>query len=204
MNLLTPTAGYKVSPALVAINTLAFLALAAMNFSFTQFSNESLYLLGANFSPSVEQGQWWRFLTSMFLHAGAAHFLFNSVSILFVGKIIEPLLGHLNFLGLYLMTGIAGSAASFVFNKDVISVGASGAIFGLFGIFIAILLSNIMHKDIRDQWLKSIGAILAINLAMGLIFPIDNSAHLGGLVSGVILGFAFIPAIKRRLRKAVQ
>ncbi len=204
MNLLTPTSGYKVSPALVAINVVVFIVLAVMNLSVTQFSPQSLYWLGANYSPWVDQGQWWRFITSMFLHFGVAHLLFNSVSLLFLGKIIEPLLGHINFIGLYLITGIAGSAASYVFNKGVVSAGASGAIFGLFGIFIAILLSNIMRKDIRDQWLKSIGAILAINLGMGLFLPVDNAAHIGGLVSGLILGFAFIPVIKRRLKKLLS
>jgi len=204
MNLLKPEPGYKVSPTLVAANILVFIAFSIANLSFTQFSPASMYWFGANFSNWVEQGQWWRFVSSLFLHFGPMHLIFNCVSILFLGRIIEPLLGYFNFGGLYFVTGIIASSASFTFNKDVFSAGASGAIFGLFGVFIAILLSNIIRKDLRDEWLKSVGTILVINLGMGFILPVDNAAHIGGLLSGLVLGFAFIPAIRRRLRRLLE
>lgn len=195
---LTPL--FFISPLLIGLNVLVFVAFSAMNLSFTQYSGESLYLFGANYSPWVEQGQWWRFLTSMFLHFGLTHLAFNCISLMFLGRIIEPLLGKVGFLIVYLTTGVAGSFASYVFNKEVFSAGASGAIFGLFGVFIAVLLGNLMPKATRDAWLKSVGAILAINLALGLLLPVDNAAHLGGLFSGFILGVTLIPLMKKRLR----
>jgi rhomboid protease GluP len=201
MQLWTPGPGFKISPAFAALNILVFLVLAAWNLSFTEYSPASLYWLGANFAPWVEQGQWWRFLTSMFLHFGLMHLLFNTVSLLFLGRILEPMLGYLPFATIYLLTGICGSAASYLFNDTVISAGASGGIFGLFGVFIAVLLTNIMRKDVRDEWLKSVGAILAINLGMGLFLPVDNAAHLGGLLTGFVLGVIMIPFIKKRLRQ---
>lgn len=201
MQLWTPGPGFKVSPVISGINILVFIVLAAWNLSLTQYSPASLYWLGANFASWVEQGQWWRFLTSMFLHFGIMHLLFNTVSLLFLGRILEPMLGHVPFALVYLITGITGSAASYLFNDAVVSAGASGAIFGLFGVFIAVLLTNIMRKEVRDEWLKSVGGILAINLGMGLFLPVDNAAHLGGLISGFILGVLMIPFIKKRLRQ---
>lgn len=200
MNLLMPAPGYKVSPALVLINIVVFLALAIMNLSLTDYSVQSLYWLGANFSPWVDQGQWWRLLSSLFLHFGLMHLLFNSVSLLFLGRFLEPLLGHTVFFVLFLVMGITASLTSYVFNKEVISAGASGAIFGLFGIFIVLLLSNLVEKRVRQEWLKSVGVILAINLGMGLILPVDNAAHLGGLFSGLVCGLLAMPWIKMRLK----
>jgi rhomboid protease GluP len=204
MKLWTPGPGFVVSPILAAVNVIIFLVLAGMNLSFSDFSIQSIYWLGANYSPWVEAGQWWRFVSSMFLHFGIMHLLFNSVSLLYLGRILEPNIGSIPFTIIYFVTGIAGSFASFTFNKDVYSAGASGAIFGLFGVFLAVLLSNIIRKDIRDEWLKSIGAILVINLGMGLLLPVDNAAHLGGLISGVVIGFAIVPMIKRKLRKRLH
>lgn len=200
MNLLKPAPGYKVSPALVAINVLVFIALAILNLSLTEYSIQSLYMLGANSSQWIDQGQWWRMVTSLFLHFGLMHLLFNSVSLLFLGRFLEPLLGHTVFLVLYLLMGIGASLTSYIFNKDVISAGASGAIFGLFGIFIVLMLTNLIERRVRQEWLKSIGVILAINLGMGLILPVDNAAHLGGLAAGLICGVLVMPWIRRRVR----
>ena len=83
MTLLTPAPGYKVSLVFAAINVVVFAVLSAMNLSLSDFSVKSIYWLGANYAPWVDQGQWWRFITSMFLHFGVMHLAFNSVSILF-------------------------------------------------------------------------------------------------------------------------
>jgi rhomboid protease GluP len=204
MKLWTAGPGFIISPILAACNIILFIILAGMNLSVTDFSYQSLYWLGANYSPWVDDGQWWRFVSSMFMHFGIMHLLFNTVSLLYLGRLLEPKIGSLPFTIIYFVTGIAGSFASYTFNKGVFSAGASGAIFGLFGLFIAILLSNIIRKDIRDQWLKSIGVIVIINLGMGLLLPVDNAAHLGGLISGIVIGFAVVPLIKRKIRRLQQ
>ncbi|WP_320824162.1 rhomboid family intramembrane serine protease [Reinekea sp.] len=193
--------GFRVTPALLILNLLMFLAVALVNGNFSQFSAQSLLMLGANYSSFVEQGQWWRFLTSMFLHLSLTHLVFNSASLFVLGRFIEPLLGSTAFLLVYLVSGLTGSLASYLFNPGVLSAGASGAIFGLFGIFLAVLLSNIVRPDLRKEWLKSVGAVLAINLGLGLFLPIDNSAHLGGLASGVVLGLILLPWMRSRLRR---
>jgi rhomboid protease GluP len=198
MLLWTPGPGFKVSPTLALINLIIFLILCVVNLSFSQFSSQSLLLLGANFHPLVEQGQWWRLLSSVFLHLSIAHLVFNCISLLFLGRLLEPILGYGKFLLVYLTTGILAGLASFWFNDHVISAGASGAIFGLFGIFITLLLSNIFPPRLRNYWLKSIGGILVLNLAMGLFLPIDNAAHIGGLISGILAGFFILPTIKKQ------
>ncbi|MEJ2066046.1 MAG: rhomboid family intramembrane serine protease [Reinekea sp.] len=186
MNLLIPTKGYIASPVMVYINGLVFLILVAINMSFTQFSNQSIFLLGANLSNAIDQGQWWRFVSSMFLHLSVLHLLFNCAFLLFLGRFLEPMLGTGLYIVLYFATGIAGSLASYLFNKDVFSAGASGAIFGLVGIFIAILLSNIIQKQQRDELLKTFAGIIGLNLALGLVLNVDNAAHIGGLASGIV------------------
>lgn len=187
-----------VSPSLVAINCIIFLLLAAANLSFSSFSPQSLYYLGVNFSPWVEQGQWWRLLSSVFLHFGLMHLAFNSISTLFLGRLLEDFVGRRIFLLVYLLTGIAGSLASFNFNKEVFSAGASGAVFGILGLFITILLANVLPKDVRNRWLKDIGVLLVINAAIGFFAPVDNAAHIGGLIAGALLGVVLLPLMKRR------
>ena len=201
MLLWTPGPGFKVSPVLALINVVVFLVLCVINLSFTHFSNQSLLLLGANFHPLVDQGQWWRLLSSVFLHLSVAHLLFNCISLLFLGRLLEPILGHVKFLIAYIATGLAAGFASYWLNDNVISAGASGAIFGLFGIFIVLLLSNLFEPRVRNYWLKSVGGILALNLVLGLVLPIDNAAHIGGLISGVVAGLVLMPFIYKSIRR---
>jgi rhomboid protease GluP len=196
--------GFRITPVLLSLNLLVFLAVVVVNGNFSQFSAQSLLALGANYSNFVAQGEWWRFFSSMFLHFSLMHLVFNSASLFVLGRFIEPLLGSALFLLVYLACGLAGSFASYLFNPGVISAGASGAIFGLFGIFVAVLLSNIVRPDLRKEWLKSIGAVLAINLGLGLFLPIDNSAHLGGLACGVLLGLLLLPWMRSRLRRLLN
>lgn len=204
MQIWMPGPGFRVTPVLILINAFMFLVLAISNFSLSTFSVQSGITLGANYGPLVLDGQWWRLLSSLFLHWSLMHLLFNMVSLLFLGRIIEPLIGHATFLTVYLITGICSGLASLYFNQNVVSAGASGAVFGLFGIFVSLLMSNLVRKDVRIQWLKSIGAILAINLAMGLFLPVDNAAHMGGLVSGVVIGLLLLPLIRVNMVKAAR
>jgi len=108
------------------------------------------------------------------------------------------------FTIVYLTTGICGSLASYWFNKGVLSAGASGAIFGLFGVFIALLLSNMIEAKKRAELLKSVGVILVINLGLGLILPVDNAAHIGGLLSGTIIGTLLLPLMREKRRKMLN
>lgn len=148
-------------------------------------NTEVLYNHGAKFSLAiVAYDEWWRLFTSMFLHIGFMHLAFNSIALYYLGVAVERMFGHTRFLVLYIVAGLIGSIASFAFsNPQVISAGASGAIYGLFG---ALLYFGMRRKDLFFQTIgRDILVILGINLALSMAMSsIDLYAHLGGLVGG--------------------
>ncbi len=158
-------------------------------------SNLVLVLLGANFRPLVEQGQVWRFFTSMFLHIGFQHILFNAYALFIFGAETERIFGRTRFLVIYVLSGLFGSLASFAFSGATISAGASGAIFGIVGMQVAYFYR---YRDMLGTFGRSrlinVGIIVAINIFFGMSMPgIDNWAHLGGLISGTLIAFKFMP-----------
>ena len=150
----------------------------------------SLLDFGANYGPLVADGEYWRLLSSVFLHIGIMHLALNSLGLLIYGMLLEGTFGRTRFVFIYLGSGLAGSTVSFVANPLAISAGASGAIFGLLGALAACFLNGrgpLGRGSRRDA--AGIGVLLAINLAYGFIAPgIDNWAHIGGLVMGFALG----------------
>ncbi|MHB8654596.1 MAG: rhomboid family intramembrane serine protease [Terriglobia bacterium] len=148
--------------------------------------NSVLARLGAMFGPAIEAGQWWRLVTAIFLHASLIHIGFNLWCLFDLGPTVESLFSTAKFIFLFLVTGIAGFMLSFWWNRGF-SVGASGAILGLIGILIgASFHHGSMGKEYRGQlwrWVMYI-AIFGL-LGMG----VDNAAHIGGLISGIALGY---------------
>jgi len=139
---------------------------------------------GAKFNPLIEQGEWWRFITPVFLHVGFLHLLMNTFALYYLGTMVEKIYGSFRFLIIYLFAGFFGTLASFLFTPSV-SAGASGAIFGLFG---ALLYFGTVYKHL---FLRTIGmniiSLILINLCFGFIVPgIDNAGHIGGLFGGFL------------------
>jgi rhomboid protease GluP len=106
-------------------------------------------------------------------------------------------LGKLQFITAYLLTGITASIISLWWHDNAISAGASGSIFGLYGIFLAMLTTNLVEKTIRKPMLSSVAIFVVYNLLFGLLGNIDNAGHIGGLIGGIIIGYAFVPGLKR-------
>lgn len=158
--------------------------------------SESLIQWGANFRPITLEGEWWRLITSCFLHIGVFHLLMNMYALLYIGLLLEPHLGRARFLGAYLLTGIFASITSLWWHDLTISAGASGAIFGMYGVFLAMLTTNFIEKSARKALLTSIAVFIGYNLLNGLKGGIDNAAHIGGLISGLIIGYAYFPSLK--------
>lgn len=154
-------------------------------------TGSQLTRLGADEPTLVFQyGQWWRPLTSMFLHAGWLHLLLNGWALYQLGSLFEILIGSSRMLTVYLISGLAGSLASLLWTRGA-SVGASGAIFGLMGALIAFLLRR---REMLTPFAKSLLGQLVlwagINVYIGFSMPgIDNGAHLGGFAMGLLLGF---------------
>lgn len=198
LSVFIPVRGYFITPLLIDLNIVLFIIMSSTGVNILMPDGESLLLWGANFRPLTLEGEWWRLLTSCFLHIGIFHLLMNMYALLYIGLLLEPYLGKAKFLAAYLLTGIAASASSLWWNELVISAGASGAIFGMYGVFLALLTTNIIEKSARKSLLISIGIFVMYNISHGLRSGgIDNAAHLGGLVSGIIAGYAFVPGISK-------
>lgn len=191
--LLVPRKDFFTTPILIHLNVLIFLLLFFFGFGFMHVKGSDLLRFGANFKPLVLQGEIWRLLSSIFLHGGFLHLLMNMMALFFAGLFLESLLGKWRLLLLYIVTGIAASLASFIWYDATVSVGASGAIFGLYGYFIAAIIYQSFPYKMHSGFLYSLLAYVGINLVMGLIGSggIDNAAHIGGLVSGFCYGVLF-------------
>ncbi len=166
--------------------------------SLWRMPSRTLVALGAR-DYHVIHGEWWRLVTAVFLHGNLIHLLFNSLVLFDVGPAVEEMYGAARFLVLYVLAGIGGSLASFIWHPYVIMVGASGALFGLIGVMIAY---GYRHRTALAEQVKTMYVRWAIyGLAFGFIVPgIDNAAHIGGLLAGMAYGalVSDTPAFTRR------
>lgn len=148
--------------------------------------------MGALFGPlTVLKGEWWRLVSAMFLHGGMTHLLMNMFSLYIVGRGAETYFDTKSYLSIYFFSGIIGGLTSLYMHPVSVGVGASGAIFGIFGALAGFFLA---HKERiashTKAFMKDFGVIILINLLIGLSIPsIDLSAHVGGLVIGFIGGY---------------
>jgi rhomboid protease GluP len=192
-----PTQGFFITPILIDLNILIFILMAIKGVNILLPDSQSLLNWGANFRPMTLEGEWWRLITNCFLHIGIFHLLMNMYALLYVGVLLEPHLGRTRFISAYLLTGITASITSLWWHDLTISAGASGAIFGLYGVFLAMLTTNLIEKTARKALLTSIAVFVGYNLLNGLKGGIDNAAHIGGLIGGLIIGYTLIPSLKK-------
>lgn len=180
-----------VTPSIVVANVAVFALMLIMGANPLQPTIAVLLDWGANSGPKTMDGQWWRLFTSMFLHGGIIHLGFNMWVLWQVGHLVERLVGNVGFALVYVLTGLLGSLASIVWNSQSVSVGASGAVFGIVGTLLAFILlrRDTVPPTIFKSMRSSLGMFLLYNLAFGLAVPaIDMAAHVGGLVAGIICG----------------
>ncbi len=189
---LTPT--FIVTPCLVAINVVVFAAMVIRGVSIMDPDLSDLIRWGADYGALTLGPQPWRLVTAMFLHIGLIHLAFNMWCLWSLGRLAERLMGNLNFLILYLLSGLGGGLLSLWLHPQLVSAGASGAIFGVAGGIVALLLLKKAQipGPAMKQTLNSMLFFIGYNLLYGMRGGIDNAAHLGGLLSGAALG-AFIP-----------
>jgi rhomboid protease GluP len=164
------------------------------------YSDSDLILrFGASYGPYTRRGEYWRLVMPMFIHIGLIHFTLNNYGLYIVGRFLEPIYGYGRFTFLYIATGVGSAFVSMSMSENV-SAGASGALFGILGVM---LVAGYLHRgSIPRQWGRVFGKgmlpVIALNMALGLVLHkwVDNWAHLGGLVCGIILAL-FIPPPKR-------
>lgn len=196
-DLFIPKEGYYVTPILINLNIIVYLAMVCSGLGLISFKGQDLITWGANYTPLTTDGQWWRLITCTFLHSGLMHISTNMFGLLFVGLFLEPLLGKTKYILIYITTGVVASLTSLWWYDETISVGASGAIFGLYGLFIALMITKVFSKKLDTVFLVSILVFVGFNLLMGLTGGIDNAAHIGGLLSGFAMGIILSPKLKQ-------
>lgn len=181
-----------VTPVLVGLNVLAFVALIAANGGALAFRPDVLAAWGANVGALTTHGEWWRLLTAAFLHLGLAHLALNAWALWSIGRETERYYGSVTYAAIYLATAVLASLGSVAWDPSRTSVGASGAIFGIGGAFLAFLArrdTNVPAGIARTHWVAT-GVFVAVSLGAGAVIPgIDNAAHLAGLVAGFALGW---------------
>jgi rhomboid protease GluP len=156
------------------------------------FNNEAaLRQLGAIVPGLLERGEYWRLVAAMFLHGGWLHWFLNSWALYQLGTLYETLFGSTRFAMIYFISGIVASTASSMHMKEGLGVGASGAIFGILGAFIFSIRRSPLYRN--QPWTKSLISQLVfwivVNIAIGVSFKfIDNTAHIAGLITGLLLG----------------
>jgi membrane associated rhomboid family serine protease len=195
-----PTSMLRAAPVSMVILGLC-VAVFAVGFLSPEL-NRTLFLEGAQFNQAVAAGETYRLFTAAFLHAGMMHILFNMWALYLFGPPLEREVGSVPFAGLYAASALAGAAAYFVAGAPNPAVGASGAIFGLFGAWLAASFRN-RHTAAGRAGLRQLLVLLGINLALPLIAPaIAWEAHLGGLIAGFAIMAAWVP-LGRRPRPAL-
>lgn len=181
-----------VTQAIFGINVAVFIAMALAGVSMLDNpSGQDLVHWGANFGPLTVSGQWWRLLTCVFVHGGLLHIAFNMWCLWDLGRLAESVYGHWTFAVVYLITGLSASLASLIWNPVILSVGASGAIFGIAGALIAsfYLGEFSLPRGAMSGMLRSVVAFVGYNLFFGAVIAhTDNAAHIGGLLMGLLLG----------------
>lgn len=171
---------------LIVINLLVFLISAWISKNIFNIDIYTLIIMGAKVNSLIDKGQVWRLITCAFLHGGLIHIFFNMYALKILGPEIEYVYGKIKYLVIYLLSAIAASIFSYIFGPQSVSVGASGAIFGLFG---AMLIFGIKHrKQMGKAYMMNILQVIFVNVIIGISSSnIDNAAHFGGLIVGALI-----------------
>jgi rhomboid protease GluP len=191
-----------VTQLLMAINLIVFIAMLGGGADIWHSSNGVQLEWGANFGPAVQDGEWWRLGSALFLHFGVIHLALNLLALWDSGQLVERMYGHARFTGIYFSSGLTGNLLSLATNEgSAVSGGASGAIFGVYGALLIFLWrerANIHPHEFRWLFWGAAG-FAVITIALGLsVTGIDNAAHIGGFMAGIMGGIVLAQPDKVR------
>jgi len=152
---------------------------------------DTFYEIGAFYRPFIEEGNYYRFITSMFLHVGIQHIIFNMFSLFVFCSVLEKITGSITYTIIYFLSGIGGGVSVYLFSPESVVVGASGAIFGIFGAFMALIVRK--NTAIDEATKRVILVLLAIDIVYTFLGSgISIAGHIGGLIFGFIGGLVLI------------
>jgi membrane associated rhomboid family serine protease len=189
-----------VTRALIAINVIVFVVETGGGASLGGGGGGSIWEHGLLAGPFIHfSHEYWRLLTAGFLHDGLFHILVNMLSLYWVGMVLEPAIGSVNFTVVYFTSLLAGSFGALLFTPDAPTVGASGAIFGIFGALIVVA-----YRRGIPIWQSGLGFVLVLNLVISVTFRgISIGGHFGGLIAGLIAGLMVVELAERRRLQAL-
>ncbi|MDQ1326175.1 MAG: hypothetical protein QG564_1300 [Campylobacterota bacterium] len=183
---------FKITYTIIILNLLAYLFTSFLSGSIAEMNLQKLVDVGALYGPYVVfKEEWWRLGSAMFLHGGMTHILMNMVSLYLVGRGAEIYFDAKSYVVIYFFSGIIGALVSLIVHPQSVGVGASGAVFGLFGALAGFFLAHRDRLALQSKaFMKDFGVIILINIIFGLAVPsVDMSAHIGGLIVGFVGGF---------------
>jgi membrane associated rhomboid family serine protease len=185
----------RATEVLIAINVIAFIAEVASGLPLGGGQTGTVLLKGGLYGPAITQNhEYWRILTSGFLHYSLLHIAFNMFFLYILGRILEPAIGSLNFVAVYLASLLAGSFGALLFEPGALTVGASGACFGVLGALIVVA-----HNRRISLWQCGLALTLLINIVFSFsVSGISIGGHLGGLIGGLISGAVVVELGERR------
>ena len=197
---LLPQKNYFFTPLLIYANVFVFVLMALFGMNIFLPSTDTLVQWGGNIRYLSINGQIWRLFTSVFLHGGILHLVFNMYALLYVGSILEKVIGKNKFIFAYIISGIVASISSIMMNENIVSIGASGAIFGLFGLLLPLRGYNFPNISVK-KLLLNVAIFVLYNIMIGFTKSgIDNAAHIGGLFTGIIIGIFYSFIAKEKIR----
>ena len=184
----------KHKPILTKLLIILISAMFIVEMFFTaHYGEKAIIILGAKWNEGITNGEYWRFFTCAFLHGGLMHLFLNLAGLYIFGRELESIYGSIKFLFICLLTSWGATLASYTFSSGV-AIGASGIVFGIIGSLISFYFSQKGKVTGADYKFKSMYTLVIINLVLGFMMPrIDNSAHIGGIVTGLLSGWLLSP-----------
>jgi membrane associated rhomboid family serine protease len=191
-----------VTYSIIGINILVFMIMGLQGAGVFDASGLVHLRWGSNYGPLTASGDWWRLLTASFLHFGILHLALNMFAFFFIGTYLEPTLGKLRYITLYVCCAVLAGITSLCWHAEPVnSAGATGALFGMYGAFLALLTMKLIPKKVSRLFLLSILIFLLYNLISGITKGVDLASHTGGLVSGIVIGYLFAFGISREKKQ---
>ena len=201
LEFLDPRGSFKATPILLLVNILVFVVMIFAGINIISPTPQELLEIGGNRRSEVLNGGYWRLLSSVFIHGGLIHLIMNLFGLGLGGSLLEYVLGWARLLICFIVCGILASLASIYWHQNTVSVGASGAIFGLFGLILAFTVFKIYPNYMRGTTWMLLGLYAGVSLLFGFLGGIDNAAHIGGLLSGFVIGVILVLLEKEKLIK---
>lgn len=188
LSIFTPAKGYFITPILIYINFIIFFLMVFSGVNFFKPQLSDIINWGANYNLLTVENQWWRLFSCLFIHLGFFHLLVNCIALGYVGLLIESYLTRLGFLVSYISCGLLASLSTIYWYDKIISAGASGAIFGMYGILLVIILTKSINRKLTSNTITLTIVFIILNIIESFKEGVDGAAHIGGLLSGLFFG----------------